>query len=42
VALSVHAVATEFLQQFVGLRAGSLTDVGIDHAGRAGRTPARR
>jgi VanZ family protein len=34
-ALSGHAFATEFLQQFVELRTGSLTDVGIDHAGLA-------
>jgi VanZ family protein len=34
-ALSVHAFATEFLQQFVELRNGSLLDVGIDHVGLA-------
>jgi VanZ family protein len=34
-ALSCHAFATEFLQQFVELRSGSLADVGIDHAGLA-------
>jgi VanZ family protein len=33
--LSLHAGATEFLQQWVPLRTGSLTDVGIDHLGIA-------
>ena len=33
--LSFHAFGTEFLQRFVELRTGSLTDVGIDHAGLA-------
>jgi VanZ family protein len=33
--LSLHAFTTEFLQQFVELRHGSLTDVGIDHLGIA-------
>jgi VanZ family protein len=31
--LSLHAFATEFLQQFVKLRHSSLRDVGIDHLG---------
>jgi hypothetical protein len=31
----LHAFATEYLQQFVELRTGSLLDVGIDHAGLA-------
>ena len=33
--LSAHAFSTEFLQRFVELRTGSLTDVAIDHAGLA-------
>jgi VanZ family protein len=33
--LSAHAFGTEFLQRFVELRTGSLTDVAIDHAGLA-------
>jgi VanZ family protein len=33
--LSAHAFGTEFLQRFVELRTGSLTDVGIDHVGLA-------
>ena len=33
--LSLHAFGTEFLQLFVELRTGSLTDVAIDHAGMA-------
>ncbi len=33
--LSLHAFGTEFLQRFVELRTGSLSDVGIDHAGLA-------
>jgi VanZ family protein len=33
--LSLHAFSTEFLQQFVELRHGSLRDVGIDHLGIA-------
>jgi VanZ family protein len=33
--LSLHAFTTEFLQQFVALRHGSLRDVGIDHLGIA-------
>jgi VanZ family protein len=35
VGLSLHGFATEFLQQFVEERTGSLTDVGIDHVGIA-------
>ena len=31
--LSLHAFATEYLQQFVALRTGSLTDVGFNHVG---------
>jgi VanZ family protein len=31
--LSLHAAGTEFLQQFVPHRTGSLTDVAIDHVG---------
>jgi VanZ family protein len=31
--LSLHASGTEFFQQFVPLRTGSWTDVGIDHVG---------
>ncbi len=31
--LSLHAVGTEFFQQFVPGRTGKLTDVVIDHAG---------
>jgi VanZ family protein len=31
--LSVHAFGTEYLQQFVALRTGSLTDVGFNHVG---------
>jgi VanZ family protein len=31
--LSLHAAGTEFFQQFVPLRTGSVTDVVIDHAG---------
>lgn len=31
--LSLHAFATEYVQNFVELRHGSWTDVGIDHAG---------
>ena len=34
-ALSLHAFGTEFLQRFVELRTGSLTDVAIDHVGVA-------
>jgi VanZ family protein len=34
-ALSLHAFGTEFLQRFVELRTGSLSDVAIDHAGLA-------
>jgi VanZ family protein len=34
-ALSLHAFGTEFLQRFVELRTGSLTDVGLDHVGLA-------
>ena len=34
-ALSLHAFGTEFLQRFVELRTGCLSDVGIDHAGMA-------
>jgi VanZ family protein len=34
-ALSLHAFGTEYLQRFVELRTGSLTDVGIDHVGIA-------
>ena len=33
--LSLHAFGTEFLQRFVELRTGSLSDVAIDHAGMA-------
>jgi len=33
--LSFHAFGTEYLQQFVALRTGSLTDVGFNHAGLA-------
>jgi VanZ family protein len=33
--LSFHAFATEYLQQFVALRTGSLTDVGFNHLGLA-------
>jgi VanZ family protein len=33
--VSAHAMATEFLQQFVPLRNGSLHDVGLDHIGIA-------
>jgi VanZ family protein len=31
--VSLHAMGTEFFQQFVPLRHGSLQDVGIDHVG---------
>jgi VanZ family protein len=31
--LSLHAAGTEFVQTFVPLRTGSVTDVGLDHAG---------
>jgi VanZ family protein len=31
--LSLHAVGTEYLQRFVPLRTGSVTDALIDHAG---------
>jgi VanZ family protein len=31
--VSLHAMGTEFFQQFVPLRHGSLQDVGIDHIG---------
>jgi hypothetical protein len=34
-ALSLHAFGTEFLQRFVELRTGCLSDVGIDHVGIA-------
>jgi VanZ family protein len=33
--LSLHAFGTEFLQRFVELRTGCLSDVAIDHAGLA-------
>jgi VanZ family protein len=33
--LSFHAFATEFLQQFVPSRSGSLRDVALDHVGLA-------
>jgi hypothetical protein len=33
--LSLHAFTTEFLQQFIELRHGSLQDAGIDHLGIA-------
>jgi VanZ family protein len=33
--LSFHAFATEFLQQFVPERSGSLRDVGLNHLGLA-------
>jgi VanZ family protein len=31
--LAIHAAGTEFLQQFVPPRTGSLRDVGLDHVG---------
>jgi VanZ family protein len=31
--LSFHAFGTEYLQQFVALRTGSITDVGFNHLG---------
>jgi VanZ family protein len=31
--LSLHAISTEFLQQFVPSRGSSLRDVGLDHLG---------
>jgi VanZ family protein len=33
--LSLHAFTTEYVQQYVDLRHGSLRDVGIDHLGIA-------
>jgi hypothetical protein len=35
VLLSIHALGTEYLQQFVDLRTGSWRDVGLDHLGIA-------